>query len=131
MAKDFSSLQIWQVSHKLMLTIYDVTASFPKAEEFNLTSQIRRAALSIPTNIAEASGRYHDQETIHFIYNARGSSEEVRSLLLAAHDLKYLSKVKYNELEKAYERLIISINSFIKSIRAKNSSNQSTNQPIN
>ena len=117
MASDFTQLKIWQTSHKLMLNIYELSSSFPKQEEYNLISQIRRAALSVPTNIAEAQGRYHDQETIHFIYNARGSGEEVRSLLIAALDLKYIDKGKYDELDNQYSGLIIGINSFIKSIR--------------
>lgn len=83
-----------------MLLIYDVTSSFPKEETFNLTSQLRRSALSVPANIAEANGRYHYAETIHFLYNARGSAEEVRSHLQAALDLKFINKTKYMDMEK-------------------------------
>src|SRR3989344_3788794 len=119
MASDFTQLKIWQTSHKLMLNIYELSSSFPKQEEYNLISQIRRAALSVPTNIAEAQGRYHDQETIHFIYNARGSGEEVRSHLAASVDLAYISKKEFDKLEEEYLGLIKGINSFIRAIKHK------------
>ena len=119
MAEDFKSLKIWKQAHNLMLRVYDLTSSFPREETYNLISQLRRAALSVPANIAEAQGRYHYAETIHFLYNARGSAEEVRSLLIAALDLKFINKNDYSQMEKEYSGLIKGINSFIKSIRAK------------
>ena len=119
MAEDFKKLKIWQKAHELMLHVYKLTNSFPKEESFSLTSQIRRAALSVSANIAEAQGRYHDAETIHFIYNARGSAEEVRSHLTASVDLDYISKKDFDKLEEEYLGLIKGINSFIKSIKHK------------
>src|SRR3989344_9683354 len=113
MPSDFKQLNIWRESHKLMLKIYDLSGNFPKEEVYNLVSQIRRASLSVPANIAEAQGRYHYAETIHFLYNARGSAEEVRSLLTAAKDLSFISKNEYQELETAYLGLVKGINSFI------------------
>lgn len=121
MAEDFKKLKIWQKAHELMLHVYKLTNIFPKEESFNLTSQIRRAALSVSANIAEAQGRYHDAETIHFLYNARGSAEEVRSHLTASVDLAYISKKDFNKLEEEYVGLIKGINSFIKSIKQKKS----------
>ena len=119
MAEDFKKLKIWQKAHELMVQIYALSDTFPKVELFNLTSQIKRAALSVPANIAEAQGRYHDAETIHFLYNARGSAEEVRSHLIAALDITYISKKDFDKLEDEYVGLIMGINSFIKSIRQK------------
>lgn len=119
MADDFKQLKIWKESHKLMLKIYEVTSKFPKEEVYNLISQLSRAALSVPANIAEAQGRYHYAGTIHFLYNARGFAEEVRSLLNAAIDLSFINTNEYNNLEKDYSGLIKGINSFIKSIRQK------------
>ena len=81
MAANFEDLRIWQVGESLVIKIYSITGKFPKSEFYNLTSQLRRAAVSVPANIAEAMGRYHNAESIHFIFNARGSAEEVRSLL--------------------------------------------------
>lgn len=123
MAEDFKKLKIWQKAHELMLHVYELTQTFPKEESFNLTSQIRRAALSVSANIAEAQGRYHDAETIHFMYNARGSAEEVRSHLTASFDLHYISKKDFGKLEQEYLGLIKGINSFIKSIKQRGSIN--------
>src|SRR3989344_2879905 len=125
MAEDFKSLNIWKKSHKLMLKVYKITSAFPKEETYNLISQLRRAALSVPANIAEAHGRYHYAETIHFLYNARGSAEEVRSLLIAARDLKFISKDEYKYLETEYEGLIKGINSFIKTLREQRTPKES------
>lgn len=119
MPNDFKQLNVWKESHRLMLKIYEVSSNFPKEETYSLTSQVRRAALSVPANIAEANGRYHYAETIHFLYNARGSAEEVRNFLKASLDLRFINKEQYQELEKGYEGLIKGINSFIKSIRSK------------
>ena len=121
MAEDFKKLKIWQKAHELMVQIYALSKTLPKNEQFNLISQIRRAALSVPANIAEAQGRYHDAETIHFLYNARGSAEEVRSHLIAAFDITYISKNDFDKLEEEYAGLIMGINSFIKSIRQNKS----------
>jgi len=117
MASDFKKLKIWQQSHALMIKIYEFTSKFPKEEMYNLISQLRRAALSVPANIAEAQGRYHYAESIHFLYNARGSAEEVRSLIAAAYDLSYIDNTVYTQLEEDYSGLIMGINSFIKSLR--------------
>ena len=125
MASDFRQLNIWKKSHELMLKVYQLTVSFPKEETFNLISQLRRAALSVPANIAEAHGRYHYAETIHFLYNARGSAEEVRSLLIASRDLKFISKDEYKYLETEYEGLIKGINSFIKTLREQRTQKES------
>ena len=125
MASDFRQLNIWKKSHELMLKVYQLTVSFPKEETFNLISQLRRAALSVPANIAEAHGRYHYAETIHFLYNARGSAEEVRSLLIASRDLKFISKDEYKYLETEYEGLIKGINSFIKTLRKQRTPKES------
>lgn len=117
MAQSFNDLRIWQVREKLVINIYKMTTNFPKDETYNKVSQLRRAALSVPTNIAEAHGRYHDGETIHFLFNARGSAEEVRSLLMSAVDLHYISQDLFNTLNEEYLGLIRSINSFIKTLR--------------
>lgn len=106
-----------------MLEIYSTTKDFPKSEIYSLTSQLRRAALSVPANIAEAHGRYHDAETIHFLFNARGSAEEVRSLLYAAKDITEISltKAKFDDLNSRYLTLVKGINSFIKAIKIRSS----------
>ena len=121
MAKSFEDLRIWQQGHKLMLEIYEITQGFPKSEAYSLTSQLRRAALSVPANIAESQGRYHDAETVHFLFNARGSAEEVRSLLMAARDIPgiRLEPKVLDELNQNYLSLIKGINRFVSVLREK------------
>ena len=85
----FEDLKIWKESHRLMLKVYQLTSTFPRSETYALTDQLRRAALSVSANIAEAHGRYHYLDKIKFLFNARGSLEEVRSPLMAARELKY------------------------------------------
>lgn len=119
MAESFEKLDIWQNAHKLMLRIYGITEDFPKSELYNLVAQLRRAALSVPTNIAEAQGRFHDAETVHFMFNARGSCEEVRSLLMAARDLHLLKPQDFEELNREYINLVKGINGYIRFIKTK------------
>ncbi|MGH8245802.1 MAG: four helix bundle protein, partial [Gammaproteobacteria bacterium] len=73
MAVPFESLDVWQVSHELALRIYRISAEFPSHERFGLTSQLRRAAIAIPTDIAEGNARGGSREYIHFCHIARGS----------------------------------------------------------
>lgn len=111
-----------------MLKIYEISAEFPKPELYGLTCQLRSAALSVPSNIAEAAGRYHFSESVKFLFNARGSAFEVRSQLRAARDLDYISEETFNKLDQDYEQLIKSINAFIKHLRRKK---EKTSNPIN
>ena len=123
MAGGFEDLRIWQLAEELVVKIYKLTGLYPKEEVYNLTSQLRRAAVSVPTNIAEAHGRYHDAETIHFIFNARGSAYEVRSLLRTSLDLEYIQKPEFELLDNEYLILIKSVNSFVKSLRTLRKTN--------
>ena len=96
--RDFHNLLIWKRSHQLTLDVYKVSQSFPKEELFGLTSQIRRAASSVPTNIAEGSGRTSNKDFAHFLHIAIGSASEVEYELLLAHDLQYINKDEYERL---------------------------------
>jgi four helix bundle protein len=88
--KDFRNLQVWEKSHMLTLSIYDATRPFPREELFGLSSQIRRAAASIPTNIAEGCGRSSDPDFARFLQIAFGSACEVEYHLILARDLRYV-----------------------------------------
>ena len=88
----FTELQVWQRSHKLALAAYRVTATFPSAERFGLTSQLRRAAASVPTNIAEGSKRESNQEYARFLNIAEGSLAETEYLLMLSRDLGFLAR---------------------------------------
>ena len=89
--KDFKELEMWKRSHQLTLEIYKATQSFSKDELFGLTSQIRRAVSSIPTNIAEGCGRRTNAELANFLNIAFGSASEVEYEILLAKDLGYIS----------------------------------------
>jgi len=90
--KSFTDLLAWKESHKLLLLIYKATKKFPKEELFCLTSQMRRAALSVTSNIAEGFGRHGVKEKIQFYYLAQGSLTELKNQILASRDIGYLSK---------------------------------------
>lgn len=85
--KDFRKLKVWEKSHQLTLAIYENTSSFPQSELYGLTSQIRRSAYSIPTNIAEGSGRGSDAELARFLTIAMGSASELEYQLQLACEL--------------------------------------------
>ena len=93
--QEFRKLLVWRKSHELTLTCYGFTKDFPADERFGLTSQIRRASASIPTNIAEGCGRSGTREFGHFLNIARGSASELEYLLLLAHDLGLLEADLY------------------------------------
>jgi four helix bundle protein len=86
----FTDLKVWQRSHVLVLEIYRLTADFPVDERFGLVSQLRRAAMSVPTNIAEGSKRKGAQEYARFLNIAEGSLSETEYLLVVSRDLGYL-----------------------------------------
>jgi len=96
--KDFRSLKVRDMAHRLTLDIYRVTANFPKEELFGLTSQTRRASSSIPANIAEGCGRNSDADFCRFLTIAMGSASELKYQLLLAKDLGFINEI-YERLE--------------------------------
>jgi len=103
--KGFRNLIVWQKSHQLALSIYEITKSFPSEEKFGLISQIRRACLSIPTNIAEGTGRKSEKETIQFFSIALGSANEVDYLIEFSKDLNLLDKSQNETLSEKIEEV--------------------------
>lgn len=89
--RDFKKLNVWQEAHQLVLNVYKETRSFPKEEIYCLTSQLRRAVISIANNIAEGCGRNSKKELYNFLNISMGSSSEVEYLLLLSNDLDYLN----------------------------------------
>ena len=87
----FRQLKTWQEAHQLVLSIYQVSKEFPSAERFGLTSQMRRAAVSVPANIAEGFKRRGIQDKLRFYNIAEGSLEEVKYYLILSQDLGYLT----------------------------------------
>ncbi len=88
--RSYKDLNIWQRSIGLVKYLYEITSLFPKEELYVLTSQIRRSAISIPSNIAEGFTRYHNKEYRQFLYIALGSCAELETQIMIANDLKYL-----------------------------------------
>ncbi|QQG47495.1 MAG: four helix bundle protein [Candidatus Woesebacteria bacterium] len=91
----FTQLTVWQKGHNIVLDIYRVTKTFPKEELFSLTDQIRRAAVSITSNIAEGFGRQSKKEKIQFYYISLGSSTELQNQLLISKDIGYLNSQEF------------------------------------
>jgi four helix bundle protein len=112
----FTELKVWQRSHELTLEVYRVTASFPSAERFGLISQLRRAAASIPTNIAEGSKRESNQEYARFLNIAEGSLAETEYLLMLSRDLGFLGGDSANELLKEITEIARMLNALKKKV---------------
>ena len=95
---DYRKLQVWERAHRLTLEVYGATQSFPKVEMYGLTNQLRRAASSVPANIAEGCGRNGDAELARFLDIAKGSATELDYHLILARDLSYLQPAQYERL---------------------------------
>ncbi len=120
--KDFKDLITWKESHKLVLDVYSTVKEFPKDEMFALTSQMRRSAVSITSNIAEGFGRQGGKEKIQFYYMAQGSLIELKNQIEISKDVKYINQDNYNKLieqanlaHKLLQGLIKKTKSFLKS----------------
>ena len=101
MGRSYKDLVAWQKAMNLVTAVYRATAGFPKEEQFGLTSQLRRAAVSIPSNIAEGQGRLSEKEFCYFLGQARGSLMEVETQLQIAQNLGYLESEGTDALLKA------------------------------
>jgi len=91
-------LEVWKNSIKLVTDVYKISEGFPKCEVFGLMSQIRRAAVSIPSNIAEGAARSHDKEFIQFLYISIGSLSEVETQLIIAQNIGYIDSEEFNRI---------------------------------
>lgn len=96
--KEFTDLKAWQEAHKLVVLIYKTTKEFPKEELYSLVDQMRRAVISITSNIAEGFGRHTYKEKVQFYYQAQGSLIELKNQLIAARDIKYLKDADFRFL---------------------------------
>lgn len=115
--QDFRNLLVWQKAHQLTLSVYKATELFPKEELYGLTSQMRRSASSIPTNLAEGSGRGSDAEFARFAQISMGSASELEYQLLLAYDLKFLKQDSYQQLNSSLNEVQRMLNAFIKKLR--------------
>ena len=117
--RDFRQLKVWEKAHHLTLQVYKITNFFPSDERFGLTGQLRRAAASVSTNIAEGCGRESERELARFMSIAAGSASEVEYQLLLAYDLNYLQDETYRELNQQVNEVKRMLNSFIQKLKAK------------
>lgn len=110
-------MKVWEKSHRLAVLVYRITKDFPKEELYGLTCQIRRSAMSIPTNIAEGCGREGATELARFLQIAMGSSSELEYQLLLSRDLGFLSSEVYSSLQADLEEIKQMLSSLIQKVR--------------
>lgn len=111
------NLDVWKRSIDFVIQIYKATESLPKDERFGLTSQLRRASVSIPANIAEGAGRKSPKEFMHFLSNAQGSASEVETELIIANGLGFLAKEELDKLTIELDdisRMITGLSNYLK-----------------
>ncbi len=114
--RDFRELLVWEKAHELGLEVYRDTKDFPADERFGLTIQLRRAAVSVASNIAEGCGRGSDKDFARFLSISAGSASEVEYQILLARDLGYLSEDDYSRLNAHVNEVKRILNSFIQSL---------------
>ena len=117
MARDYRKVIAWQHANALTLAIYRQTKQFPSDERFGLTSQLRRAAYSIPANIVEGSARETDKEYLRYLIIARASLKETEYFLLLARDLGYLPGTEYDELTNSVNATFGALQGLIKAVK--------------
>lgn len=115
MIKSFKDIKVWEKAHGLVLAVYKVTAEFPEEEKYCLSNQLRRASISIPSNIVEGFRRNTKKDRNHFYVIANGSLEEVKYQLLLAKDLRYINDLSYEELVVQMDEVGKMLSAWIKS----------------
>jgi len=105
-AKTHKDLIVWQKEMDLVEELYRLTEAMPKSETYGLTSQIRRAAVSVPSNIAEGAARNHDKEFVQFLYVALGSAAELETQLLLAERMRYITNAPFDGLSEVKKLLL-------------------------
>jgi four helix bundle protein len=114
---DYTKLKVWEDAHQFTIDIYKITKNFPNNEQYGLTSQIRRSASSVPTNIVEGSGQLTKSNYIRFLGMAQGSAFETEYQLLLAKDLGYIDVDEYDILTRKIKSIIRRLNNLIKSLK--------------
>jgi four helix bundle protein len=116
--KNFYDLRVWQKAHKLSIQIYKVTKDFPRDEQFGLTSQMRRASVSVTSNIAEGFGRVHLKEKVQFYNHARASLTELQSQVFISRDIDYIAIELSKEILENLQIVHKLLNALISSCRS-------------
>jgi four helix bundle protein len=119
--KSYKDLIVWQKSFELVKEIYILTKLFPKEEQFGLSSQMRRAAVSIPSNIAEGSTRRYSKEYLNFLHIAFASGAELETQILLAKSLDLVTEVEFKKTENLLDETMKMLNVLIQKLKAKSS----------
>lgn len=115
----YKDLEIWKFSREFCVSIYKVTSKFPSDEKFGLVSQLRRASVSVPSNIAEGSAKSSDKHFLVFLETALGSCFEMETQLLLSHDLEFIDALALVALQKQLESNIQMISKFMSYLKGK------------
>ncbi len=116
--RDFKELKVWEKSHQIVLEIYRLTKEYPKDELYGLTSQMRRAAVSVTSNIVEGSARSSNSDFSRFLFMSLGSANELDYQLLLSKDLEYIDSESYLKLNNEIIEIKKMINAFINHLTA-------------
>lgn len=121
MIKSYKDLIVWQKSFALTLKVYKVTVGFPKSEIWGLTSQIQRAAVSVPSNVAEGYARQSLAEYTHFLKIAFGSGAELETQLLIVREINLIDQKRFDEINTLLGEVMRMLNSLIGKLKVKKS----------
>jgi four helix bundle protein len=113
MARDYNKIKAWQLADELAIKVYKLTQKFPRDEVFGLTSQMRRAAVSVPANIVEGSARQYQREYLQFLYISMGSLAELGYYIRFSCEIGYLNKEDYDVMDLHYNRTIKTLRALI------------------
>ncbi|NJN43218.1 MAG: four helix bundle protein [Flammeovirgaceae bacterium] len=116
--KDYRNLKVWERAHQVALRVYSITKAFPKEEQYNLTSQLRRSAISIPTNIVEGSAKFTDKDFANYLQISLGSTHEVEYLLFFCQELELIDAKQIDPLVKEVGEVKAMLISLIKKVRS-------------
>ena len=117
--QNFKELKVWEKAHLFTLKVYEASKIFPREEIYSLTNQLRRAASSIPANIAEGCGKNSQSEFAHFLNLALGSANESEYFLILAKDLQYLTNEKFEDLASVVNEIKAMLISLIGRVRTQ------------
>jgi four helix bundle protein len=112
-------LNAWKEAVQLVKRVYEITDSFPQSEIYSLTNQMRRSAISIPSNIAEGAARAGNKELLHFLYISRGSLSELETQVFIAEELGYLDTISRNDIVTKMEKLFGLLGGLINSVKRR------------
>ena len=118
--KTHKDLDVWKNSITMVKEIYRITSSYPKEELYGLTNQIRRASVSIPSNIAEGAARNHEKEFVQFLYIAQGSLSELETHLIISEELNFIEKYDFDLLIAKFNEIRAQLSGLIKYLKNKN-----------